>query len=125
MPTAIPRGFASAAYDHIEVPLDLHSLLVKHPAATFLMRAKGKGMNPVVKSDDLLVVDRSLSSKDGDIIIAALNGEFLVKYLFKRGGIITLLSANPDYSPIDVTVGVDFEIWGVVTYVIHNACTPS
>ena len=82
-------------------------------------------MCPVIRGGDLLVVDRSLDSKDGDIVIAALNGELLVKQLFKRGGIITLLSPNRDYSPIDVTTGFDFQIWGVVTFIIHKTCTPS
>ena len=125
MSPAVPRGFASAAYDHVETSLDLQRLLIQHPAATYFIRAQGEGMCPVIRSGDLLVVDRSLDSKDGDIVIAALNGELLVKQLFKRGGIITLLSANRDYSPIDVTTGFDFQIWGVVTFIIHKTCTPS
>ncbi len=125
MSTAIPKGFASAAYDHVETSIDFQRLLIRHPTATFFIKAKGEGMNPVIRNGDLLVVDRSVDSKDGNIIVAALNGDLLVKYLFKRGGILTLLAANPDYSPIDVTTGFDFHIWGVVTYVIHNACTPS
>ena len=125
MPTIAPRGFAAVANDHIEAPLDLHLLMVRHPAATFLMRANGQSMNPAVKNGDLLVVDRSLDARDGNIVIASVNGELLVRRLFKRGGILTLLPENRDYSPIDVTTGFDFQVWGVVTYIVRDTCTPS
>ncbi len=123
--TATPRGFASAAYDHVETTLDLQRLLVQHPAATFLMKAAGESMSPSIRNGDLLVVDRSLDPRDGNIVIASVNGDLTVKHLFKRGGIVSLLPENPDYSPVDVTTGFDFAIWGVVTYVIRNTCTPS
>ncbi len=53
--------------------------------------------------------------------MAVLNGEFVVKRLYKRNGEIKLLSENKAYAPIDVTEGMDFEIWGVVSHIIHKA----
>jgi DNA polymerase V len=119
MSTAAIRGFAAIANDHLEAPLDIYRLLVKHPAATFIMRASGQSMSPAICSGDLLLVDKSLTARDGDIIIA------MVKRLFKREGLLTLLPENREYSPIDVTAGFDFQIWGVVTYIIRDTCTPS
>ncbi|HAO98636.1 MAG TPA: hypothetical protein DCQ83_01175 [Fibrobacteres bacterium] len=125
MSTAAIRGFAAIANDHLEAPLDIYRLLVKHPAATFIMRASGQSMSPAICSGDLLLVDKSLTARDGDIIIASVNGELMVKRLFKREGLLTLLPENREYSPIDVTAGFDFQIWGVVTYIIRDTCTPS
>lgn len=125
MPPTAAKGFAAVANDHVEAPLDLHRLMVKHPAATFLVKAQGEAMSPVIKSGDLLVVDRSLDARDNDIVVASVNGELMVKHLFKRGGVVTLLPANKDYSPIDVTTGFDFELWGVVTWIVRDTCTRS
>jgi len=66
------------------------------------------------------VVDRSLEARDGNVVIASVNGDLAVKRLFKRGGIISLLPENPDYEPIDVTTGFEFQIWGIVTGIVRT-----
>ena len=73
-------GFPSPAEQYLEPPLDLNELLVKRPAATFFVRVEGDSMiNAGIRDKDLLVVDRSLTPANGDIIIAAVDGEFTVK----------------------------------------------
>ena len=75
-------GFPSPAEQYLEPPLDLNELLVKRPAATFFVRVEGDSMiNAGIHDKDLLVVDRSLTPANGDIIIAAVDGEFTVKTL--------------------------------------------
>ena len=77
---AVVAGFPSPAEQYLGAPLDLNELLVKRPAATYFVRVKGDSMvNAGIRAGDLLVLDRSLTPADGDIIIAALDGEFTVK----------------------------------------------
>ena len=120
---AVEAGFPSPASDHIETELDLQRFLIRHPAATYLVRAKGNSMSPVIESGDLLVVDCSVKSRHDDIVIASLNGDLTVKKLFQRGGVTSLIPMNPDFSPIDLTTGIEFEVWGVVTFILHQSCT--
>lgn len=79
---SVAAGFPSPATDYCESRLDLNDLCVKHPAATYFVRAQGDAMiDAGIYPGDVLVVDRSLTAKHGDIVIAALNGELTVKKL--------------------------------------------
>jgi len=116
----LPARFPSPADDYIEGKLDLNRHLIKHPAATFFVRVSGDSMTGAgIHSGDLLVVDRSLEAVDGNVIVAALDGDLTVKRLRKRNGTLSLLPENQDYQPIEITAQQTFEIWGVVTSVIH------
>ncbi|HGU5938120.1 TPA: translesion error-prone DNA polymerase V autoproteolytic subunit, partial [Yersinia enterocolitica] len=78
----IPAGFPSPAADYVERPLDLNELCIAHPAATYFVRVSGNSMTGAgIYDGSLLVVDRSITAKHGDIIIAAIGGEFTVKKL--------------------------------------------
>ena len=114
-------GFPSPAEDYIEGSLDLNRHLVKHPAATFFVRVSGDSMiNAGIHPDDILIVDRSLEPVDKKIIIAVIDGELTVKRLRYRGGNVFLDPENENYQPISITEDKAFEIWGVVTNVIHK-----
>ncbi|MDQ1256385.1 MAG: polymerase [Candidatus Hydrogenedentes bacterium] len=116
----VEAGFPSPADDYIEKPLDLNELMVEHPEATFFVRVKGDSMvDANIHSADILVVDRSREAHDGCVVVAVLDGEFTVKQLRNRDGQVLLLPANRKYRPITVTPEQDFQVWGVVTYVIH------
>lgn len=116
----LPAGFPSPADDYIEGKLDLNRHLIKHPAATFFVRVTGDSMTGAgIHSGDLLIVDRSLEAVDGNVIVAALDGDLTVKRLHTRDGTLSLVPENRDYQPIDITEQQSFEIWGVVTNVIH------
>ncbi len=116
----LPAGFPSPADDYIEGKLDLNRHLIKHPAATFFVRVTGDSMiGAGIHSGDLLVVDRSLDAVDGNVIVAALDGELTVKRLFRQGETLRLLPANAEYQPIEILTQQTFEIFGVVTNVIH------
>lgn len=119
--TRVSAGFPSPADDYIENSLDLNEHLIKHPAATFFVRVTGDSMiGAGINSGDILIVDRSVSAVNGSIIVAVVNGEFTVKRLAGRGGVILLCPENPAYEPIEVKNGVEFEVWGVVMHVIHS-----
>lgn len=116
----LPAGFPSPADDYLEGKLDLNRHLITHPAATFFVRVSGDSMlGAGIHTGDLLVVDRSLEAVDGNVIVAALDGELTVKRLSKRGTAVRLLPENQNYQPIEVQPQQEFEIWGVVTNVIH------
>lgn len=73
---AVRAGFPSPTDDYIEAELDLVSHLVQHPSATFYVRATGDSMvQHGIHDGDLLIVDRSLEPRDGDILIMALDGD--------------------------------------------------
>lgn len=117
----IQAGFPSPAEDYLDGPLDLNTHLIPHPAATFFVRVAGDSMRGAgIFSGDLLIVDRSLSAKDGSIIVAILAGEFTVKRLKICNGNFSLIPENPAYPIVKLTAETDFQVWGVVTYVIHK-----
>lgn len=119
--STVRAGFPSPADDYIECKLDLNTHLIKHPAATFFVRAAGDSMKNVgIQSGDMLIVDRSLEATHGKIVIAAINGELTVKRLSSQHGRIQLLAENPAYKALDITAEQDLVIWGVVTHVIHQ-----
>ena len=117
----IAAGFPSPADDHLEAPLDLNAHLVKHPAATFVVRVDGDSMAGAgIYNGDLLVVDRSLDAKSGHIVVAVVNGEMTVKRLLIERKRIRLVPENPAYKPIEIREGADLVIWGVVAHVIRS-----
>jgi DNA polymerase V len=117
----VRAGFPSPADDYIEDHLDLNEYLIKHPAATFLVRAKGKSMsNASIKSGDILIVDRSIEPIHGKIVIAAVNGELTVKRLYLKQGVTKLVPEHPDFPDIILNADTEVIIWGVVTSIIHQ-----
>nr|WP_322113282.1 translesion error-prone DNA polymerase V autoproteolytic subunit [Prosthecochloris sp. SCSIO W1102] len=117
----ISAGFPSPADDHLELKLDLNKALIRHPSATFYGRVKGDSMIEAgIGEGDILVIDKSLDPKEGDIAVCFLDGEFTVKRIGKQDGGLCLMPANEKFKPILVTGDSDFLVWGVVTYVIHK-----
>jgi DNA polymerase V len=117
----ISAGFPSPADDYIDKKLDLNEFLIKHPAATFFVRVYGDSMvNAGINSGDILVVDRALEPADNKIVVAILDGDFTVKRIRRIKDKLYLLPENPSCDPIEVTEEMNFEVWGVVTYVIHS-----
>jgi DNA polymerase V len=120
----VPAGFPSPADDHLESELDLNEYLIDHPSGTFFVRAKGDSMQQAgIFDKDLLIVDRSLTPKHNDIVIAAVGGELTVKRLCVKHGKPWLLPANPDYRPIQIKEGSELYVWGVVIHAIHRMNT--
>ena len=119
---SVSAGFPSPATDYMENKLDLNEYLIKHPASTFIVKAKGLSMTDAgILSGDLLIVDRSITPKSNDIVIASIFGDLTVKKLQKKEKSLFLLSANSDYPSIEVKEEMECFIWGVVTYIIHES----
>ncbi|MBL6657680.1 MAG: translesion error-prone DNA polymerase V autoproteolytic subunit [Flavobacteriales bacterium] len=119
---SVPAGFPSPADDYLDMDLNLHDYLVQHPSATFCVRAIGDSMvDAGIKSSDVMVIDRALTPKNNDIILAVVNGEFTVKRIKKNEDELYLMPANDNYKPMKITEEMNFQVWGVVTFIIHKA----
>jgi len=117
----IEAGFPSPADDHLDIALDLNEYLIKHPSATFYIYVKGDSMiNDGIYNGDIMIVDRAISPKSKDVVIAAIDGEFTVKRIHKKNNKIYLQPSNKNYKTICITNEMDFQIWGVVTHTIHH-----
>ncbi|MCA1788800.1 MAG: translesion error-prone DNA polymerase V autoproteolytic subunit [Thioalkalivibrio sp.] len=117
----VRAGFPSPADDYVEAFLDLNEHLIEHVDATFFVQATGDSMTGAgIQEGNLLVVDRALEARHGDIVIAVIDGDLTVKRLEKREGKIRLVAENPAYEPIELKEGQELTIWGIVTSVIQR-----
>lgn len=117
----VPAGFPSPAADYEEDKLDLNRYLIKNPAATFFVRVSGDSMEGAgIHHGDLLVVDRSIEPRDKSIVIAVINGELTVKRIKIKGKKVALEPENKNYPVQEIAEDTEFEVWGVVTNVIHQ-----
>lgn len=115
----VRAGFPSPAEDYVEAELDLVQHLVRHPSATFYVRAKGDSMHDYgIFDGDILIVDRSLEPRPGAILVAAVDGDLTVKRYELIGQRPCLVAGNPHYPPISLN-GHDCHVWGVVTHNVH------
>lgn len=118
----VPAGFPSPAADYVEGRIDLTEILVPHPSATFTLRISGHSMTRAgIHDGDLALVDRSLTARHDDVVVAVLDGELTCKRLIIRGERTYLAPDSDDlcYKPINVTGRPDFEVWGVITSTIR------
>ncbi len=119
--TANATGFGAAADDYMERGIDLNEQLIRNKPATFFMRVSGSSMvNAGIFDGDIVIVDRSLKPQNGKIVIAVIDGEMLIRRYEKTINSLRLVPETSKLSPIDVSEFMDFNIWGVVSYVIRN-----
>jgi DNA polymerase V len=117
----ISAGFPSPADDYLETSLDLNSLLVRNPVATFMVRVSGDSMTGVgIHDGDILIVDRSEEAAHGKIVVVALDGEMTVKRLHLKGGQCRLVPENKAFQSIQVGTEQDLQVWGVVVGVVRK-----
>mgnify|MGYP006152331619 CR=1 FL=1 len=91
------------------------NLQVRHPERTVLCRVRGESMRDAGLLDgDMVVVERNRPTKSGDIVVALVDNEMTVKYLFPLAGPggWVLKPAHPDYP--DILARESLEVVGVV-----------
>jgi DNA polymerase V len=116
----VRAGFPSPADDYLEGRIDLNDQLIKHPAATFFVKARGESMESAgIRDGATLVVDRSLEARDGDVVIAIVKGDLTVKLLKMGRSGNWLEAASPDARYKPIALETDDMIWGVVTNAIN------
>ena len=117
----IRAGFPSPAQDYLDLSIDLNNELIKHPSTTFYGRVKGDSLIEAdIHEGDILIIDKSLEPREGDLAVCCVDGEFTLKYIKIEQDVVWLIPANKDFQPIKVTAGNEFVIWGIVTYVIKK-----
>ena len=118
---SVSAGFPSPADDYTEENIDLNEHLISNPFSTFFLRVKGDSMiNAGIKDKDLIIVDKSLIAKPGDIVIAMIDGEFTIKRLSIKNDELYLKAENHNYPDFRFNTHIDVQIWGVVIYSIHS-----
>jgi DNA polymerase V len=98
----ISAGFPSPAADYIEVGLDLNDYLAS------------------IEEGDKVIVDRALTPKHRDIVVAVVDGDYTLKRLFKHRGRVELRAENPAYQHIEFKDGSELLVWGVVVGVVRR-----
>jgi DNA polymerase V len=121
----VQAGFPSPAESLSDKKLDLNEYIIKHPQSTFFVKVEGDSMkNAGIYPGDIVVVDRLLTPKNNNIVLAIIDGEFTVKRLqienLGTESTVTLIPENSNYEPIIITQEMDFQIWGVITFTIHH-----
>jgi len=113
-------GFPSPADDYLQGTLDFNELLITNQPATFIIRVSGDSMTGIgLFPGDIAVVNKAKTAVDRSIVVALLHGEFTIKRFRRRGGRVWLHPENPAYPDIEITEGMDFEVWGVIKHTIR------
>lgn len=116
---SIEAGFPSPAEEELADTLSLDKLLIRNQQATFLLKVSGDSMSGAgILPGDMVIVERGQEAKNGDIVIAEVDGAWTMKYLKKLGNSIALVAANPRYQPIQPKA--ELKIAGVVTGVVRK-----
>ena len=108
---SISAGFPSPADDYIEESIDLNEHLISNPFSTFFLRVKGDSMiNAGIKDKDLIIVDKSLIAKPGNIVIAMIDGEFTIKRLSIKNDELYLKAENHNYPDFSFKNHIDVPV---------------
>lgn len=115
--TKASAGFPSPAGDYIVDDLDLNEFLVKNKPATFFIRFGGDSLTSLgILDQDVGGCDRSITPKEGKLVVASLDGDIVAKVYERVDGRWALTSRNRDvdYKPLFLDKVQESTIWGVV-----------
>ena len=119
--SSVSAGLPSYADDYVESSINLNEYLVNDPSSTFCVRVNGDSMMDVgIHHEDVLIVDRLISAKNQDVVIASINGDLTVKRFIRKENHIFLKPENTNYPVIEVLSDDEFKLLGVVTSVIKR-----
>lgn len=111
----VQAGFPSPAEDLGGKRIDVLEHLIKHPQATYQMAVQGESMRDAgILHGDVVLIDKAITPRNGQIVLAVIDGEFTVKRLSLRAGRMKLMAANPTFPDIIPRDGQEVSIWGVV-----------
>lgn len=117
MGVKVCAGFPSPADDYVEEALDPSRLIITNPTSTFLLQVDGMSMiKSGIRHGDFVVVDRSLTAKANDVVVAIIDGLMSVKKTIRRAGRLVLDFDNPDMEPLQLDEASEVIIWGVVVW---------
>lgn len=115
-----PAGFASPAEELIGDAVTIDEYLVEHPSSTVLVQVKGDSMiGAGIHDGDFLVVERRSDAREGEIVVAIVDGDFTIKYLQRDKEGYFLQPANPAFTNIRPQAALD--IYGVMVGLFRKA----
>lgn len=115
----VEAGFPSPADEELVDTITLDEWLIKNKEATYMLKVKGDSMiDAGIMEGDTVLLDRSLTPKSGDIVLAEIDGVWTMKYFKKSGSQIMLLPANKKYKPL--IPKEELKVAAVVTAVIRK-----
>ena len=115
----VAAGFPSPAEEELRDIISFDEYLVKRPESSFLLKVSGDSMaGEGIMEGDLVIVERGRDPRNGDIVVAEVDGEWTIKYFRKEGKDVVLEAANPKYKPIRPKS--ELRLGGVVTAVIRK-----
>ncbi len=98
---SIRAGFAAPAEEELTDSLSLEDYLIEKKESSYMLRVKGDSMiDAGIHEGDLVIVERGGQAREGDIVIAEIDGGWTMKYLRKKGKVLYLEPANKKYQPI-------------------------
>lgn len=120
LPAVISKADKTTRNDIEHTTIDLNKHLAPNPDDTYLVKVSGESMiGENIYDGDILIVAKANEAKDGQVVIAALNGEMTVKSYRVVDGKAYLFSANKRFLPIEIMPFWEFRIQGVVRHIIH------
>lgn len=89
------------------------------------MRVSGGSMAGAGIADgDEIIVDRSLTPREGSVVVAVVEGELLIRRLALHDGVTSLVTQPADAaspaSGVPVVLAGELSVWGVVTRCLHH-----
>jgi len=98
---AVAAGFPSPADEELTDTMSLDAYLIANKEATYILKVTGDSMMEAgILPGDLLLVERGVTPRDGDIVIAQVDREWTMKFFRRRGSTVFLEAANKAYKPI-------------------------
>lgn len=114
----IPAGGPVLTEEHVISYFEVGQDFLKKPNGSFALRVTGLSMiDAGILEGDFVVANKDMTPKDGDVVVALVDGENTVKKYRAKNGRVWLEAANPDYT--DIEPSEYLEIQGVVTTVIR------
>ena len=97
----VTAGFPSTVEEELADTVNLDDMLIKNKPLTYMLEVDGDSMIEThIEKGDMVLVEKCNNAKDGDIVIAEVDGEFTMKYFKKEGNKVWLEPANKNYKPI-------------------------
>ena len=97
----VEAGFPTAAEEELQDTMSLDEFLIERKDATYILRVKGESMiDAGIMPGDLVIVERGVSPRIGDIVIAEVDHEWTMKTFLKKGNQVVIMPANEKFPPI-------------------------
>jgi SOS regulatory protein LexA len=115
----IAAGFPSPAEEELRDTISMDEYLVAKPDASFLLQVTGDSMTGAgIMEGDLVIVERGKTPRNGDIVLAEVDGQWTMKYFRRQGKEVVLEAANPAY-PV-IRAKEELKIGGVITAAVRK-----